>query len=78
MLRFHPPFEGKRFIGDNRLRVFHDSVHEDCSEDPKSCRVEQIPWEEIRTFSPDTAAEARRRGFVQCPYCRGEEKSAHE
>jgi hypothetical protein len=78
MLRLHSPFEGKRYIGDNRLRVYHDAVHELRSENPDSCRIDHIPEEEIRTFSPDTAAEARRCGFVQCPYCRLAETKAHE
>ena len=78
MLRFHSPFSGKRFIGDYRLRIFHDSAHELCSDSPESCRIDHIPAEEIRTFKPDTAAEAWRQGFVQCPYCRVEEDSVHE
>ena len=78
VLRFHSPFDGKRFIGDYRLRIFHDSRHEDCSDDRESCRLDHIPVEEIRTFNPDTAAEAWRRGFVQCPYCRAAEQSAYE
>jgi hypothetical protein len=74
LTRFHFPFNGKRFIGDNRLKIFHDCVYEAPFPRMNSCRIDYIPAEEVRTFEPDKSSEAWRRGFVQCPYCRHEEK----
>ena len=74
MLRFHAPFDGKRFIGDNRLKVFHDCVYESSPFVASRCGIERIPAEEVRTFDPDSAGEAYRRGFVHCPYCRQDAK----
>jgi hypothetical protein len=69
MLRFHTPFDGKRFVGDNRLKIFHDSIYETALIAPGGCRIDQIPAEEVRTFEPDTPGRAAQRGFVQCPCC---------
>jgi hypothetical protein len=74
MIRFHAPFDGKRYIGDNRLKIFHDSLFEPSPYVSGGCAIERIPAEEIRTFDPDTIGEAWRRGFVQCCYCRQGEK----
>jgi hypothetical protein len=75
MIRDFPPFEGKRHIGDNRLKIYHDAVHEVLGAGFGGCRIERIPAEEVRTFEPDTSQEARRKGFVPCPFCRhGEER----
>lgn len=78
MTRFHSPFDGKRFIGDNRLKIFHDSVYEAPLMISGGCGIDRIPAEEVRIFSPDTAGEAKRRGFVPCPHCRHGEEHAHE
>lgn len=78
MFRFHAPFDGKRFIGDNRLKIFHDCLYETSPLVRSGCAIERIPAEEIRTFEPDTIREARRRGFVPCSYCHQEEKSRNE
>ena len=78
MLRFHAPFDGKRYIGDNRLKIFHDSLYETSSFVSSGCAIERIPPEEVRTFTPDTSGEAWRRGFVHCPFCLPDEKLIHE
>jgi len=69
MLRFHAPFDGKRYIGDNRLRIFHDCAYEAVSTGPDGCGIDRIPDEEVRTFEPDTMSGAVLWGFVHCPYC---------
>ncbi len=78
MLRFHTPFDGKRYIGDNRLKIFHDSVHETASATPGGCQIDLIPSEEVRTFKPDTIGGAERRGFVHCPCCLQIDENFHE
>jgi hypothetical protein len=74
MIRFHAPFDGKRYIGDNRLKIFHDCLYETSQYVSGGCAIERIPVEEVRTFEPDTLGEAWRRGFVHCPHCRHDEK----
>jgi len=74
MLRFHTPFDGKRYIGDHRLKIFHDCVYESSPFVAGSCGIDRIPAEEVRTFKPDSNSEARRRGFVHCPHCNQDEK----
>ena len=78
MLRFHSPFNGKRFIGDNRLKIFHDSLYETPSSEFGGCRIDHIPAEEVRTFDPDTIGEAERRRLVHCPCCRHNDRSLNE
>jgi hypothetical protein len=75
MLRYHAPFDGKRYVGDNRLKIFHDSIYETA---PGGCRIDHIPAEEVRTFEPDTVGGAARRGFVPCPCCRRIDKDRSE
>jgi len=78
MLRFHSPFDGRRFIGDNRLKIFHDSVYEAPVRASSGCGIDRIPAEEIRIFAPDTAGEAKKRGFVPCPCCGHIDRHLHE
>ena len=78
MLRFHSPFDGKRFIGDSKLKIFHDSLKEAPTIGANGCRIDEISAAEVRTFEPDAAFEAWSRGFVQCPYCRHAEERLHE
>jgi len=78
MLRFHAPFDGKRYIGDNRLKIFHDSLYETSPYVSSGCAIDRIPTEEVRTFEPDSNGEAWRRGFVHCPHCNQDEKNIHK
>jgi len=78
MLRFHTPFHGKRYIGDNRLKICHDSFYEAAPTAPGGCRIDQIPAEEVRTFEPDTIGGAAQWGFVQCPCCLHIAKESHD
>jgi len=78
MFRFHAPFDGRRFIGDNRLKIFHDCLNEPAPSRLKGCGIDRIPPEEVRIFDPDSSSEAWRHGFVQCPCCRPAAKPIHE
>jgi hypothetical protein len=69
MLRFHSPFKGKRYIGDNRLKIFHDSLYEVPQTHSGGCMIDKIPSEEVRTFEPDTLGQAVLWDFVHCPFC---------
>jgi hypothetical protein len=78
MLRFHSPFDGKRFIGDDRLKIFHDSMNETGPIRFGGCGIDRIPAGEVRTFDPDSSSEAWRAGFVQCPHCKEHHAPLHE
>ena len=69
MHRFHSPFDGKRYIGDNRTGIFHDSQYEAIPASSEGCQIDDIPAEEVRTFESDTVSEALLRGYIRCPCC---------
>lgn len=70
MIRFHTPFDGKRFIGDKKRKIFHDSFHE---AGPLfkwgGCQIERIALVDVATFNLDTPAEAIGQGYVPCQEC---------
>jgi hypothetical protein len=76
MLRFHSPFDGKRYIGDNQTGIFHDLLYEATPTSSEGCRIDHIPPEEVRTFESDTVNEALLRGYVCCPCCLRKENEA--
>lgn len=61
------PTYGKRFLGNRNKSEVHDLDNE-----KHMCQINEI----IRaghavTFTPDTLAEAHRRGYDNCAYCIG-------
>lgn len=68
MIRSHPPFDGKRFIGDTRKNIVHDQVYEK-NHLLGECQIDKIKIECIRTFSPDKLEQAKKEGFKPCKYC---------
>lgn len=75
MKRFHSPFDGKRFIGDKKRMVFHDSLHESMPGRAGGCRIDRIALEDVVKFDPDSPAEAILRGFTPCLECLWTEES---
>ncbi len=69
MLRFHSPFDGKRFIGDKKKMVFHDSQHESFPGNIGGCQIDRIAPEDVVAFDPDSPAEAIIQGFAPCMEC---------
>jgi hypothetical protein len=69
MMRFHSPFDGKRFIGDRKKMIFHDSHHESIPGLVGGCQIDRIAWEDVVKFDPDSPAEAILRGFAPCLEC---------
>jgi hypothetical protein len=69
MQRSHSLFNGKRFIGDKIVKVFHDSFFGSQPEDTDGCQINDLPPEDIQTFDPDTPLEAILKGFAPCPKC---------
>ena len=65
----HSPVEGKRFIGDKKTKVFHDSYYKVNVADTDGCQVDNLPPDGIQTFDPDTPLEAVLRGFAPCSEC---------
>jgi hypothetical protein len=63
MLRFHTPFDGKRFIGDRKKMVFHDSLHESTPGREGGCQIDRIASEDGRFLSrqPRRSDNARLR-----------------
>ena len=78
MIRFHTPFDGKRFIGDKKRMIFHDSRYESGPARLGGCQIEHIAPEDVRTFDPDSPAEAIEQGFAPCPECLWIEQGLHE
>ncbi len=78
MKRFHPPFDGKRIIGDYQKMIFHDTFLESCAAEPNGCQVDDIPPEDVMTFESDSIIEAIEKGFARCPKCLLIEQELHE
>jgi len=71
VIRFQTPFDGKRFIGDKKRHIFHDSIFEVVLPGSKGCSIDDLPLADVQTFDPDSAARALERGFSPCPCCLG-------
>jgi len=55
-----------RWLGDKRALMVHDL---DAAVD--GCRIDDVVASgHAATFGPDTAVEARNRGYRQCRHCR--------
>lgn len=54
MRQSHSTIGRKRFIGDNKTKVFHDTYFEAYADVTDSCRTADLPPEAIETFYPDT------------------------
>lgn len=65
--RHRSPFKGSRYIGNTNTNEVHDLDNEKAV-----CQIDEIMSEHVRTFSPDTHAEAKRKGFDNCAYCIGD------
>ena len=70
MIRPGPPFNGKQFIGNRNTKQVHDLLKEDTAEN--GCQINEIKHEHIKTFSPDTLAEAHLQEFKNCDKCIGD------
>jgi len=66
MRRNYPPFNSKRYIGNTNTNEVHDLDNE-----KTACRINEIKFNHITNFSPDTYFEAKRRGFDNCAHCIG-------
>lgn len=77
MFRYHSPFDGKRFIGDKKRMVFHDSLHESAPRRAGGCQIDQIAREDVFLFHPDSQAEAILQGFTPCLECLSAEENLH-
>jgi len=69
MVRFHTPFNGKRFIGDKKRMIFHDSFYEAISAKRDGCQIDELAPEDVLTFNPDSPAKAIEQGLAPCPEC---------
>jgi hypothetical protein len=78
MIRYHSPFDGKRFIGDKKRMAFHDSLYESAPGRAGGCRIDRIARDDVVKFDPDSAAEAILRGFAPCLECLSTEEGLHE
>ncbi|MFC2170232.1 hypothetical protein ACFLRM_06700 [Acidobacteriota bacterium] len=67
MIRAHPPFYGKRFIGDTGRKIVHDLVYE--KKHLGDCRIDEIKTKHIKTFAPDNLDQVTKEGFVPCHHC---------
>ena len=65
-------FEDHRWVGDKRSQVAHDVDH--CTS-PDTID-ELMKSGTYLCFGPDTAAEARNRGYKPCSICSGAQESA--
>ena len=78
MVRFHSPSDGKRFIGDKKTKVFHNSFFKARTDGTGSCRIDDLLPENIQEFDPDSPSEAIVRGFTPCPKCLWTSKGSHQ
>jgi len=75
MIRFHTPFDGKRFVGDKKRRIYHDSVFEVVMPRSRGCSIDGLLPEDVQTFDADSAVGALEQGFSPCPCCLQAERS---
>jgi hypothetical protein len=78
MIRFHTPFDGKRYVGDKGKMTFHDSYYESRHNPHGGCQIDRIPPEDVVTFKPDSPAAAIEQGFAPCQECLWIEHGLHE
>ncbi|WP_156911826.1 hypothetical protein [Salibacterium aidingense] len=71
MRRKRAPFNDKRFIGNTNSNEVHDLDNEDRYGE---CNIPLIRDSHVKTFSPDTHAQAKREGFDNCAKCIGNSK----
>jgi hypothetical protein len=69
MIRAHAPFYGKRFIGDKKKKIVHDTLFEADLIRLKACHIDELISDDIQTFGPDSLAEAKSQDFAPCPVC---------
>jgi len=69
MIRYHTPFDGKRFIGDKKRMIFHDSFFESGPARVGGCQIDHIAREDVRIFDPDSISTAIEEGFEPCRTC---------
>ncbi len=69
MRRPYSPFNNKRFIGNTNTNEVHDLDSE-----TSNCKINEIKHEHVKTFSPDTHAEAENQDFDNCAWCIGNSK----
>jgi hypothetical protein len=67
--RYLAPFYGKRFIGNTNTNEVHDLDNE-----KNGCKIDQIKDYHVKTFTPDTHAQAKAEGFDNCAYCIGDSR----
>ena len=78
MIRYHAPFDGKRFIGDKSKMIFHDSCYESGPARVGGCRIDHIATKDVKTFDPDGISTAIEEGFAPCPECLRTGQGLHE
>ena len=66
MRRYQWPFNGNRFIGNTNTNEVHDLDNE-----KNGCRINEIKYDHVKKFNPDTHSEAKRQGFDNCAHCIG-------
>jgi hypothetical protein len=71
-IRNYPPFNGKRYIGNNSPNIKNREVHDLLNEDKNEngCQIDEI--KNVVTFN--SLAEAHDKGFDNCDKCLGGSK----
>jgi hypothetical protein len=64
--RYGYPFNGKRYIGNTNTNEVHDLDNEKLG-----CRINEIKYDHVKTFSPDTHSQAKSERFDNCAHCIG-------
>lgn len=65
-IRYRSPFNGNRFIGNTNTNEVHDLDNE-----TTSCNINLMKDDHVKTFVPDTHAQAKAEGFDNCAHCIG-------
>jgi len=64
-VRTKSPFHSKRYIGNKVTKEVHDVYMEIFT----FCKIDEIKYEHVVTFEPDTLEQAHQEGYKNCPYC---------
>ena len=64
-VRIDPPFNSRRFIGNKITKEVHDVYVERIL----LCKIDEIRFENIITFTPDTLEQTHQEGYKNCRYC---------
>ena len=64
-MRINPPFNSRRFIGNKITKEVHDVYVERIH----LCKIDEIKFENIITFTPDTLEQAHQKRYKNCRYC---------